>query len=294
MPGTQTLHRKAPAAPPPPLPPTVQRAGPRHSWRRRRSVRPRSFTSLRVEMAGIFKTRTRLHLLPSFGRSLPRELSPRLWKREDMCLPRSFGTHMFLQPQRWQPDSANFYPGTGLALHRCAGSLTPTNRVLEKSMIENKEQFKLVYKFPGIKYCRIFSRMKLLQTGITIVILPPVYHLYLQEQVSQDFLLYVTATACFASAMLYGISYFLRRMIGLMYLNEAGTIVKVAHLTFWGRKKEIYCPIETVMMLSDTGDAKNEVLLQFKQHNSTQVLYFTLTFGHIVDKQRFAQIFGGF
>ncbi|XP_005295303.2 transmembrane protein 186 [Chrysemys picta bellii] len=245
-------------------------------------------------MAGIFKIRTRLHLLPSFGRSLPRELSTRLWKREDTCLARCFGTHMFLQPQRWQPDSANFYPGTGLAPYRCTGSLTPTNRVLDKSMIENKEQFKLVYKFPGIKYCRIFSRMKLLQTAITIVILPPVYHLYLQEQVSQAFVLYVTGTACFAAAMLYGISYFLRRMIGLMYLNEAGTMVKVAHLTFWGRRKEIYCPVESVMTLDDTGDAKNEVLLQFKQHNSTQVLYFTLTFGHIVDKQRFAQIFGGF
>ncbi|XP_030433375.1 transmembrane protein 186 isoform X1 [Gopherus evgoodei] len=184
--------------------------------------------------------------------------------------------------------------GDGLVPYRCAGSLTPTNSVLEKSMIENKEQFKLVYKFPGIKYCRIFSRMKLLQTALTIVILPPVYHLYLQEQVSQGFVLYVTGTACFAATMLYGISYFLRRMIGLMYLNEAGTVVKVAHLTFWGRKKEIYCPVENVMTLGDTGDTKNEVLLQFKQHNSTQVLYFTLTFGHIVDKQKFAQIFGGF
>nr|XP_032624961.1 transmembrane protein 186 isoform X2 [Chelonoidis abingdonii] len=182
----------------------------------------------------------------------------------------------------------------GLVAYRCAGSLTPTNRVLEKSMIENKEQFQLVYKFPGIKYCRIFSRMKLLQTALTIVILPPVYHLYLQEQVSQGFVLYVTGTACFAATMLYGISYFLRRMIGLMYLNEAGTMVKVAHLTFWGRKKEIYCPVENVMTLGDTGDTKNEVLLQFKQHNSTQVLYFTLRFGHIVDKQKFAQIFGGF
>ncbi|XP_067407389.1 transmembrane protein 186 [Emydura macquarii macquarii] len=245
-------------------------------------------------MAGIFKIRTRLHVIPSFGRSLPRELSTILWKKEAMCLPHWFGTHIFLQTERWQCDSANFYHGTGLAHYRCTSSLPPTNSVLDKPMIENTEQFKLVYRFPGIKYCRMFSRMKLLQTGITIVTLPPVYHLYLQEQVSQDVLLYATGIACFAAAMLYGISYFLRRMIGLMYLNEAGTIVKVAHLTFWGRKKVIYCPVETVMTLSDTGDAMNELLLQFKQYNSTQVLYFTLKFGHIVDKQRFTQIFGEF
>ncbi|XP_075755392.1 transmembrane protein 186 [Pelodiscus sinensis] len=242
-------------------------------------------------MAAVFKTSTRLRsALPPCGRALPREPSARLWQRGDRCRPRWLGTPVFLQAPRWRAGN----PRAGLAQYRCAGSLTPTNRGSEKPASQDTEQFKLVYKFPGIKYCRIFSRMKLLQTALTVVTLPPVYHLYLQEQVSQDFLLYVTGIACFAAAMLYGTSYFFRRMIGLIYLNDVGTMVKVAHLTFWGQKKVIYCPIETVMPLGDTGDAKNEVLLQFKQHNSTHILYFTLKFGHIVDKQRFDQIFGGY
>ncbi|XP_074867033.1 transmembrane protein 186 [Carettochelys insculpta] len=291
-------------------PPTVQRAG--HNVRgSRRAPRRRSVAGLWMEMAGLFKIRTRLHLMtPSFGRALQREISARLWKTQDKYKSCWFKTHMFLQPQRWQPDTTVSrgkvlalpvcsvqrlaLRQTWLAQYRCAGSLSHTNRVLEESMTEDKEQFKLVYRFPGIKYCRILSRMKLLQTALTIAFLPPVYHLYLQEQVSLDFLLYVTGIACFAAAMLYSLSYFLRRMIGLIYLNEAGTMAKVAHLTFWGRKKVIYCPVETVVTLGDSGDAKNEVLLQFKRHNSSQVLYFTLRFGQVVDKQRFAQIFGEF
>uniref|UniRef100_A0A8C8R822 Transmembrane protein 186 n=1 Tax=Pelusios castaneus TaxID=367368 RepID=A0A8C8R822_9SAUR len=195
-----------------------------------------------------------------------------------------------LQPQRWQPD--RFYRRAGPAHYSCTSSLSPASRGLEEPLTENTEQFKLVYKFPGIRYCRILSRMKLIQTGITIVSLPPIYYLYFQEQVSPNVVMYATGIACFAAIMLYSISHFLRRMIGLIYLNESGTTVKVAHLTFWGRKKIIYCPVETVMPLEATGDNKEEILFQFKQYNSTQNLYFTLKFGQIMDKQRFAQIFG--
>lgn len=164
--------------------------------------------------------------------------------------------------------------------------------VREKAVDEKTEEFKLVYRFPGIKYCRVLSRLKLLQTATTMVVLPPVCYLYLQDQVSQNILLYTTGIAFFAGAMLYGMSYFFRRIIGLIYLSETGCTVRVAHLTFWGRRNDIYCPIETVITLDEVGDSKGELLLQFKRYNTTDVLYFTIKFGQIVDRQKFIQIFG--
>lgn len=154
------------------------------------------------------------------------------------------------------------------------------------------EEFKLVYRFPGIKYCRVLSRLKLLQTATTMVMLPPICYLYLQDQVSQNILIYTTGIAVFAGAMLYAMSYFFRRIIGFIYLNETGRTVRVAHLTFWGKRNDIYCPIETVMTLDEVGDSKEELLLQFKRYNSTDILYFTTRFGQIVDRQKFTQIFG--
>ncbi|NXD62903.1 TM186 protein, partial [Eolophus roseicapillus] len=168
----------------------------------------------------------------------------------------------------------------------------PTAVVRQKTADGKPEEFKLVYRFPGIEYCRMLSRLKLLQTGITLLMLPPVCYLYLQDQVSRGIFLYTAGIAFFAGAMLYGMSYFFRRIIGLMYLSETGRTVKVAHLTFWGRRNDIYCPLETVIPLDEVGDSKGELLLQFKRCNSTDVLYFTIRFGQIIDREKFMQIFG--
>ncbi|NWI89339.1 TM186 protein, partial [Pitta sordida] len=162
----------------------------------------------------------------------------------------------------------------------------------QKAVDERTEAFKLVYRFPGIKYCRILSRLKLLQTATTTVMLPPICYLYLQDQVSQNIFLYTTGITVFAGAMLYAMSYFFRRIIGFIYLSETGRTVRVAHLTFWGRRNDIYCPIETVVTLDEVGDRKGELLLQFKRYNCTDVLYFTVKYGQIVDRQKFTEIFG--
>lgn len=174
----------------------------------------------------------------------------------------------------------------------CLCRSAPAAAVQPKAADEKTEEFKLVYRFPGIKYCRVLSRLKLLQTATTALTLPPVCYLYLQDQVSQNILLYTTGLALFAGAMLYGMSYFFRRIIGLIYLNETGRTVKVAHLTFWGRRNDIYCPIETVMTLDEIGDSKGELLHQFRRYNSKEILYFTIKFGQIIDRQKFIQIFG--
>ncbi|NXJ94168.1 TM186 protein, partial [Corythaixoides concolor] len=213
----------------------------------------------------------------------------RSWKKEDARLPCFFGTWECLQSQNSRVNGVNNYLGRQRVPSVCLCHSAPA-ALRQKD--EKTEKFKLVYRFPGIKYCRMLSRLKLLQTATTMVMLPPICYLYLQDQVSQNILLYTTGIALFAGAMLYGMSYYLRRIIGLIYLNDTDCTVRVAHLTFWGRRNDIYCPLETVMTLDEVGDSKGELLLQFKRYNSTDVLYFTLKYGQIVDRQKFTQIFG--
>ncbi|NXF43514.1 TM186 protein, partial [Oceanites oceanicus] len=216
----------------------------------------------------------------------------RSWRKEDARPPCFFGTWECLQSQNGCVNGVRNYLGRQRVPSACLCRSAPAAAVRQKAADEKTEEFKLVYRFPGIKYCRVLSRLKLLQTATTMVMLPPICYLYLQDQVSQNMLLYTTGIAFFAGAMLYGMSYFFRRIIGLIYLSETGRTVKVAHLTFWGRRNDIYCPIETVMTLDEVGDSKGELLLQFKQYNSTDILYFTIKFGQIVDRQKFTQIFG--
>ncbi|NXT05191.1 TM186 protein, partial [Prunella fulvescens] len=213
-------------------------------------------------------------------------------RREAACPPWIFGAWECLQSQTQRVHGVRNYLRRPREPSVCLSYSAPAAADQQKAVHGRTEEFKLVYRFPGIKYCRVLSRLKLLQTATSMIMLPPICYLYLQGQVSQNILFYTTGIAVFAGAMLYGMSYFFRRIIGFIYLSETGQTVRVAHLTFWGRRNDIYCPIETVVTLDEVGDSKDELLHQFRRYNSTDTLYFTIKYGQILDRQKFTEIFG--
>uniref|UniRef100_A0A8C9EKD0 Transmembrane protein 186 n=1 Tax=Pavo cristatus TaxID=9049 RepID=A0A8C9EKD0_PAVCR len=229
---------------------------------------------------------------PSLGRCLRGEPWRRAWKIEAAGPPCLRGTSVCSRSPNGRIHGAPADGETRCVPSRLLRRWAPAAAVPQKVGDGKSEEFSVVYRFPGIKYCRVLSRLKLLQTATTLLVLPPVCYLYLQQQLPQAVLLYTAGIAVFAGVMLYGMSYFFRRIIGLIYLSESGRTVKVAHLTFWGRRNDIYCPLETVMTLDEVGDARGELLLRFRRYNSTEILYFTIKYGQIVDRQKFVQIFG--
>lgn len=156
------------------------------------------------------------------------------------------------------------------------------------------QKYTVIYTLPYIKHLRAVSRLKLLQTAITVVILPAVYVLYLQGAASSFAVGYTTGMALFAGAMLYTASFFLRRVVGMMYLDPSQSTLKVSHLTFWGKRRDIYLPVSDVMTIGDTGDSLNETILKLKRYSSPETLYFSTHFGRVVNKEAFEMVFGSF
>ncbi|KAB5526151.1 hypothetical protein PHYPO_G00148440 [Pangasianodon hypophthalmus] len=153
-------------------------------------------------------------------------------------------------------------------------------------------KYTLIYAFPAIRGLRALSRLKLAQTGITGVLLPAVYYFYLQGQASFSLLSYTTGIAAFAGIMLYTISYYVRRVVGMMYLDHTHTTLKVAHLSFWGLRRDVYLPVSDVMTLGDTGDSPGEVILKLKRYSCSDTLYFSTRLGRVLDKNGFEKVFG--
>ncbi|XP_077575775.1 transmembrane protein 186 isoform X2 [Stigmatopora nigra] len=172
------------------------------------------------------------------------------------------------------------------------GSLTPQITASVRYSDLSTQKYDMIYKFHHIKLFRVVSRLKLLQTGITVTILPPVYTLYLMGDVPLILVNYSTATALFAGVMLYTASHFFRRVVGMMYLDSSDSILKLSHLTFWGRRYDIYMPVSDIMTIGDTGDSPNETILKLKRYSSPQTFYFSTRFGQVVDKTRFQKVFG--
>ncbi|XP_039550878.1 transmembrane protein 186 isoform X2 [Pimephales promelas] len=153
-------------------------------------------------------------------------------------------------------------------------------------------EFNLMYAFPAIKGLRALSRLKLMQTGITVVLLPAVYYLYLQGQASWMLVSYTTGISVFAGFMLYSISHYVRRVVGMMYLDSTQTMLKVSHLTFWGHRRDVYVPVSDVMTLGDSGDTIGEPILCLKRYSSSDTMYFSTRLGRVVDRNAFKKVFG--
>ncbi|XP_068607088.1 transmembrane protein 186 [Brachionichthys hirsutus] len=155
-----------------------------------------------------------------------------------------------------------------------------------------KRKFTMIYTLPHIKLFRLVSRVKLLQTAITVVVLPPVFILYHMGEVPLSAVSYTTALSVFAGVMLYASSHFFRRVVGMMYLDSSQTTLKVSHLTFWGRRHDSYLPVSDIMTIGDTGESVNETILKIKRYSGPQTFYFSTRFGLVVDKQGFQKVFG--
>ncbi|XP_056227163.1 transmembrane protein 186 isoform X1 [Seriola aureovittata] len=187
-----------------------------------------------------------------------------------------------------QPPS----PGHTPVQQRFHGPFIPKITALVRYSDLSTQKYTMIYTLPYIKLLRAVSRLKLLQTAITVVILPPVYVLYLQGDVPLFLASYTTGIALFAGVMLYTVSHFFRRVVGMMYLDPSQTTLKVSHLTFWGKRHDIYLPVSDVMTISDTGDSAKEIILKLKRYSSPQTLYFSTHYGRVVDKLGFERVFG--
>ncbi|KAM4819886.1 transmembrane protein 186 [Thomomys bottae] len=154
------------------------------------------------------------------------------------------------------------------------------------------EKFQMVYRFGSIRAFGFISRLKLAQTTLTVVALPPALYSYSQGLLTHTTMCLVGGVASFALVMLYWMSSFFRRLVGILYVNESCTLLRVAHLTFWGRRQDTYCPVADVVPLTETRDRPQDLFMRIQQYSGKQTFYLTLRYGRILDRERFSQVFG--
>jgi len=153
-------------------------------------------------------------------------------------------------------------------------------------------QFTRFYRFPHIRWVRGLARLKIYQTAATVVMLPPMCYGYANGMVSLPSVQAAFAVATFAGVMLYGISGYTRNFIGMLSLNKTEDMVQISHLTFWGKRRDIYAPVEDVVPLADMSENPKDIYVKLCRYSTTDVLYFTLRAGGIEDMSKFVKVFG--
>ncbi|XP_058536868.1 transmembrane protein 186 [Ochotona princeps] len=198
-------------------------------------------------------------------RAMPRWQRPTAWRRLWSCSGQE-------DPKRW------------------VGSRSPTTQ--ETLAGVESEKFQMVYRLHAIRAFGYLSRLKVAQTALTVVALPPGVYWYSQGLMSLHSLCLLTGVSGFALAMLCWMSHFFRRLVGILYVNESGTVLRVAHLTFWGWRQDTYCPVADMVPLSEGKDRPQELFVRLQQYSGKHTFYLSLRYGRILDRARFTQVFG--
>lgn len=159
--------------------------------------------------------------------------------------------------------------------------------------VSNDQNFAPIYKFPYIVPATAICRLKLYQTGITIAMVPSTFVLYGAGIATMSQCQTAFAVSCFACTILYVMSSFFRRLVGIMYLNNNRDTLKIAHLTFMGKRRDVLVPVEDIVPFADIGDLSNKVYYPLKFYSTDQYYYYIVRYGGILEPDLFKFVFGG-
>ena len=116
----------------------------------------------------------------------------------------------------------------------------------------------VLYRFRWIKQLRFISRVKIVHVAVVVSLVWPMSYWYSNGLISLPTLSCAVAGAVGTTVGLVAISYFFRRVVGELSIDEVTQKVTISSLTFWGNRRNRTFPLSSLVPLSDTGiDRKN-------------------------------------
>ena len=105
------------------------------------------------------------------------------------------------------------------------------------------EEWDVVFRLPSIRYLGLISRLKIAHAGLMAASSVPAYRAY--QAGTLDSLETGAAAVAIVSATgaLYALSWFVRRVVGLLAVSQNKDRVRISHLTFWGRRRDVVLPM---------------------------------------------------
>ncbi|CDW53088.1 transmembrane protein 186 [Trichuris trichiura] len=152
-----------------------------------------------------------------------------------------------------------------------------------------------IYRFKWIFVATAIGKLKLAQSVITVLLVPVAAVAFRNDKISRFDLSSIVFVAVFALVMLYIMSYGLRRIIGVISVDQKASVIRIGYLNFWGRRRNAIVPIADVIPLSDANIAPADFWAPVQRFSDKSfLLYLPLKKIEIVDEKIFYSIFGQF
>ena len=154
------------------------------------------------------------------------------------------------------------------------------------------DQVSTVYRLPWIKHLRFISRVKILHVAIVTALTWPMSIWYAQGLVSTTSLTASIVAAAATTVGLFGLSYFLRRVVGQIDLNKDDSTVVISTLTFWGNRRDCVYHLSDIVPLTESGFEPHNIFHRLELYSSPWVYLCSLRHGQIYDKDSFFTVIG--
>uniref|UniRef100_A0A915I5E2 Transmembrane protein 186 n=1 Tax=Romanomermis culicivorax TaxID=13658 RepID=A0A915I5E2_ROMCU len=170
-------------------------------------------------------------------------------------------------------------------------------RLVERLTEQNKQlasEWKPIYKFDAMPITALISRIKLYQTILMVAATPILAIMYLTGHLDNPMSLYTAAVASAAAlSVLCLFSVYTRRLVGVISLNNKDEkTVRIGHLTFWGKRKNVVCDFEDLLPLSDLDYRQTDLYAVMRRYSDPKFkLFLPMKSYTIVDKEMFAKVF---
>lgn len=155
--------------------------------------------------------------------------------------------------------------------------------------------FKPIYGFKYIAGAKAIAQLKLGQTLLTIFLIPCSTYLYIAGHGSPYFIGACLGLSSLAAVMLYVMSEFAQRIIGIIRVNEDMSGVMISHLSFWGKRLDEVYKTKDIVPFTDMGEdtkTKMEIYRKMTFYTNKKTFYLFIPGGKVLDKEIFESIFG--
>jgi hypothetical protein len=159
------------------------------------------------------------------------------------------------------------------------------------AQLELRQKYDCVYEFRYIRQLRLFSRMKIYQSVLSVLFGISSLSLYEMNYINDlNTIITINATMAFAVLMLFIISRQTVKFVGKMYINPEKNRILISHLNFLGNRRDFEIDIDKVESL-DSIQALNDIFFKLKMNDFDGFMLMSLRLGKLHDKENFKKIF---
>ena len=177
---------------------------------------------------------------------------------------------------------------------------TETPKTIENSSGNDFDAYKEIFRFAHIPILLIVCRGKIYITASICTCSPIILYSWFYDNLGQQDLNVFGSLMGFSVGTLFFFGEFFRRCVCMVYISKDDTTVKLSHMSFWGKRKNIEVPLEDIIPLSETSERVGNIFWKVSFYPNSDAskivdrsnLLICTKFGNVKDNVAMIKIFG--